>query len=152
MHTIQTSIPWAGFEPTIPAFERVKTVHALDRAGTVIGSAVICFACISCRSSRIRIDASDSESKFSVMSIRCIQLTDVTDVSYVMLTEVHYILLGFASGSSALWVLRLSLLISKILLFLESFSCIFLVVEFHFGLLVHFISPSTIHQHFICRF
>jgi hypothetical protein len=27
-----------GFEPTIPVFERAKTVHALDRAATVIGS------------------------------------------------------------------------------------------------------------------
>jgi hypothetical protein len=26
-----------GFEPMIPAFERAKTVHALDRAATVIG-------------------------------------------------------------------------------------------------------------------
>jgi hypothetical protein len=26
-----------GFEPTIPAFERAKTVHALDRAAIVIG-------------------------------------------------------------------------------------------------------------------
>jgi hypothetical protein len=26
-----------GFEPTFPAFERAKTVHALDRAATVIG-------------------------------------------------------------------------------------------------------------------
>jgi hypothetical protein len=26
-----------GFEPPIPAFERVKTVHALGRASTVIG-------------------------------------------------------------------------------------------------------------------
>jgi hypothetical protein len=34
-HT-QTSMPWVGFEPTIPAFKRAKTVHALDRAGTVI--------------------------------------------------------------------------------------------------------------------
>jgi hypothetical protein len=25
-----------GFEPTIPAFERAKTVHALDRAASVI--------------------------------------------------------------------------------------------------------------------
>jgi hypothetical protein len=30
-------MPWVGFEPTIPAFERAKTVHALDRAVTVIG-------------------------------------------------------------------------------------------------------------------
>jgi hypothetical protein len=31
-----------GFEPTIPVFERTKTVHALDRAATVIGSGVKC--------------------------------------------------------------------------------------------------------------
>jgi hypothetical protein len=30
-------MPWMGFERTIPAFERVKTVHALHRAATVIG-------------------------------------------------------------------------------------------------------------------
>jgi hypothetical protein len=35
-HT-QTSTPWVGFEPTIPAFDRAKTVHALDCAATVIG-------------------------------------------------------------------------------------------------------------------
>jgi hypothetical protein len=32
----QTFMSLAGFEPTIPAFERVKTVHAFDRATTVI--------------------------------------------------------------------------------------------------------------------
>jgi hypothetical protein len=30
-------MPWVGFEPTIPAFERAKTIHALDCATTVIG-------------------------------------------------------------------------------------------------------------------
>jgi hypothetical protein len=33
----QTSMPRVEFEPTTPAFERAKTVHALDRAVTVIG-------------------------------------------------------------------------------------------------------------------
>jgi hypothetical protein len=33
----QTPVSWVGFEPTIPAFERAKTVHAVDLAGTVIG-------------------------------------------------------------------------------------------------------------------
>jgi hypothetical protein len=33
----QTSMPWVGFEPMIPAFKRAKTVHALDCAATVIG-------------------------------------------------------------------------------------------------------------------
>jgi preprotein translocase subunit SecG len=32
----QTSMPQIGFEPAIPVFERAKTVHALDRATTVI--------------------------------------------------------------------------------------------------------------------
>jgi hypothetical protein len=33
----QTSMPGVGFEPTIPAFARSKTVHVLDRTATVIG-------------------------------------------------------------------------------------------------------------------
>jgi hypothetical protein len=33
----QTYMPEVGFEPTIPAFERAKRVHALARAATVIG-------------------------------------------------------------------------------------------------------------------
>jgi hypothetical protein len=33
----QTSMPRVGFEPTIPVFERAKTVRALDRATTGIG-------------------------------------------------------------------------------------------------------------------
>jgi hypothetical protein len=33
----RTSLPWMAFEPTIPAFERSKTVRAIDRAATVIG-------------------------------------------------------------------------------------------------------------------
>jgi hypothetical protein len=33
----QTSMPWVGFEPTTPAFEWEKRVHALDLAATVIG-------------------------------------------------------------------------------------------------------------------
>jgi hypothetical protein len=31
-------MPWLGFEPTIPVFERAKTVHTVDRAVAVIGS------------------------------------------------------------------------------------------------------------------
>jgi hypothetical protein len=33
-------MPPVGFEPTISALERAKTVQALDRAATVIGSIV----------------------------------------------------------------------------------------------------------------
>jgi hypothetical protein len=35
----QTSMPRVGFDPTIPVFERAKTVRALDSAATVIGEA-----------------------------------------------------------------------------------------------------------------
>jgi hypothetical protein len=31
-------MPWVGFEPSIPAFERTKTVHDLDRAAIVFES------------------------------------------------------------------------------------------------------------------
>jgi hypothetical protein len=37
VYTYQTFMPWVGFDPTIPASEREKTVHALDRAATVTG-------------------------------------------------------------------------------------------------------------------
>jgi hypothetical protein len=33
----ETSLFWVEFEPTIPVFERMKTVRALDRTVTVIG-------------------------------------------------------------------------------------------------------------------
>jgi hypothetical protein len=36
-YTYKTSMPCVGFEPTIPASERARTVHALDRAATVTG-------------------------------------------------------------------------------------------------------------------
>jgi hypothetical protein len=32
-----TSMTQLGFEPMIPVFERAQTVHALDRAATVMG-------------------------------------------------------------------------------------------------------------------
>jgi hypothetical protein len=36
--TMQTSIPFVGVEPTIPALETSKIVHALDRATTALMS------------------------------------------------------------------------------------------------------------------
>jgi hypothetical protein len=36
-YTYQTSMPWVGFEPTVPASEREKRVHDFDRAATVTG-------------------------------------------------------------------------------------------------------------------
>jgi hypothetical protein len=37
-------MPWIEFEPTILAFEREKTFHALDGAATAIGSYIITFS------------------------------------------------------------------------------------------------------------
>jgi len=36
-----TSMPRAGFKPTIPMFERLKTIRALDRAAGGTGSVFI---------------------------------------------------------------------------------------------------------------
>jgi hypothetical protein len=36
-HTYQTSMPYVGFEPTIQASKRAKTVHSLVRSATVTG-------------------------------------------------------------------------------------------------------------------
>jgi hypothetical protein len=52
-----------GFKPTIPVFEGAETVHALDRANTVIGCPLIydCIndftACELGKSTRLRIEA-----------------------------------------------------------------------------------------------
>jgi hypothetical protein len=40
-YTYQTSMPWVGYETTIPASERVKTVQCLDRSATVTGNITI---------------------------------------------------------------------------------------------------------------
>jgi hypothetical protein len=37
-YTHQTSMLCVGFESTIPASERAKAIHALDRSDTVTGS------------------------------------------------------------------------------------------------------------------
>jgi hypothetical protein len=37
----QISMPRVRFDPTTPVFERAKTVHALDRAATVIGTCCV---------------------------------------------------------------------------------------------------------------
>jgi hypothetical protein len=39
-------MPRVGFEPTIPVFERAKTVHALDRATTVLCIRLLCITYI----------------------------------------------------------------------------------------------------------
>jgi hypothetical protein len=36
-HKLQKSMPWMEFEYTIPASERAKKMHALDRSATVTG-------------------------------------------------------------------------------------------------------------------
>jgi hypothetical protein len=39
-HTHQISMPWVGFEPTIPASERAKTLHSSDRSATETGRVI----------------------------------------------------------------------------------------------------------------
>jgi hypothetical protein len=40
----QTSMPRLRFEPTIPAFERAKTGHILDRAATMIATVMYSYS------------------------------------------------------------------------------------------------------------
>jgi hypothetical protein len=44
-HTFMTPV---GFEPTIPMLELAKSVHALDRAATVIGRDTFCYCSSKC--------------------------------------------------------------------------------------------------------
>jgi hypothetical protein len=50
----QTSIPRLRFETTTPAFERTKTVHALDREATVIGHPPFYWLCYPWSSKLVR--------------------------------------------------------------------------------------------------
>jgi hypothetical protein len=47
-------MPRVGFEPTIPVFERAKTVHALDGAATEIGSGKIDWTTVEIKMKDIR--------------------------------------------------------------------------------------------------
>jgi hypothetical protein len=38
-------MPQVGFEPMIPVSEQENTIHALDRAGTVVGKHINSTAC-----------------------------------------------------------------------------------------------------------
>jgi hypothetical protein len=58
-------MPWVVFEPTIPAFERAKTVYALDRAATVIGFPV------SLRSENLYVAIICKYSEYGINLLRC---------------------------------------------------------------------------------
>jgi hypothetical protein len=50
-------MPRAGSEPTTPVLERGKTVHALERAATAIGSLILLFSLnVSKENYRIKLD------------------------------------------------------------------------------------------------
>jgi hypothetical protein len=51
-------MPWVGFEPTIPASKRAKTVHVLDRAATVTGNDT--FYASKLRTANVKGDLKDS--------------------------------------------------------------------------------------------
>jgi hypothetical protein len=87
----QTSIPRVEIEPTIPVCERAKTVHALDRAATLIGIQLI------------------TKQKFTVA-----QITTFPNFHGTQLCSVHIIILYmlevlFNNILSLLWSFTLSL-------------------------------------------
>jgi hypothetical protein len=60
----QTSMPRVGFEATITVFERAKTVHALDRAATVISQKVKVLSRVYLHVATINVDSPDLTRKF----------------------------------------------------------------------------------------
>jgi hypothetical protein len=58
-------MPLVGFKPTIPAFERAKTVHASDRAATVIGNSKAYVVKIRTAKKLIMKAEEDEKTKFS---------------------------------------------------------------------------------------
>jgi hypothetical protein len=66
-------MPWVAFEPATPAFERAKTVHALDRAATVIGSVSMCRRKIV---SVIRVAVAASSATVVGPSVTCVALNN----------------------------------------------------------------------------
>jgi hypothetical protein len=61
-----------GIEPTIPVFERAKTVHALDRAVTLIGSSTELTGYLNPRHQRVKMAVMSEEEKeiALILSIR----------------------------------------------------------------------------------
>jgi hypothetical protein len=57
-------MPRFGFEPTIPVFERAKTVHALDRAATAIGTIVLLLEKLSVEGNEIKINLPATKSVY----------------------------------------------------------------------------------------
>jgi hypothetical protein len=88
-------MPWVGFEPTIPASERAKRIHALDRSGTVTGTLnniiIIIISSSSSSSSSSRSSSSSSSSRSSSSSggggvgIKTYYLGGLLDSSYAIL-------------------------------------------------------------------
>jgi hypothetical protein len=59
-YTQQTSVPWVGFEPTIPASEQAERVHGLDRAATATSSRYTWIYCSRRQHSRHGTASSDN--------------------------------------------------------------------------------------------
>jgi hypothetical protein len=91
-----TPLPWVGFELTIPAFERAKAVHDLDRAATVV-SFFVCDQCSeNVQNARLKTcDITSSETR----KIRCKLFRNI-DSSYTV--QSYWVCFGLYP-SSCMW-------------------------------------------------
>jgi hypothetical protein len=87
-HT-RTYMPRVGFEPTIPAFERAMTVHALGRAATVIGNTLSRSTYLKCCNITNRLAVAATVSLNSIN--RLVFVAETSCVSSEIRTESLYI-------------------------------------------------------------
>jgi hypothetical protein len=91
---IQTCTPWVVFEPTIPLFEREKTVNALDRAATVIGN------------NYIHYEIRELEESKAIFLQRKVPIcpSEVGRISYLMaLCHLQRLLIDFFENLKIIW-------------------------------------------------
>jgi hypothetical protein len=69
-HTYETSISCVGFEPTIPASERAKTVHALDRWTIVAGILGGCFFLFQVEKCSLQPNENKSSRTYNLLKVR----------------------------------------------------------------------------------
>jgi hypothetical protein len=102
----QTIMPWVGFELTIAALERTKTIHALDRADTVIGKDIIS------KQKKVLLHSNCISITLEVMTFFCKFLTltfPVANFLFLMSSYIFLIILNTLSFASnyQVWMMAL---------------------------------------------
>jgi hypothetical protein len=79
-------MPWVGFEPIIPMFERAKKFYALERAATVIGPVAINLMYL-----KLYIFELDRDPLNIITKPKYCMLNILSDISFLMLCFYVYL-------------------------------------------------------------